>query len=205
MLGAIGSNLMSLLRLLTPSEVSKLTDEAVDRIGINSSEGVSVGLELNHGSKQQQDSFKDQTHEAKILPFNQVVDELPLQQGALEQQAVAAASKVSTKDKEEFLLRSLHIKKKRKKVSGGENFSDNYAEEEEEAAELKAKSIVEEVSSTIFLLQEKAKIRTSQLKLMKQEAVKSYRTQAAIDTAHEDKEDLTQSSSSGILINKRQF
>ncbi len=203
MLGAIGSNLMSLLRLLTPHEVTTLTHEAEAKDRFNAQIGVSVGLDLSDETKREdlfQDNLskKETSKEAKILPFNQ---EHQLALGSQETQASTVVKKLTRKQKEELLLRSLNIKKKKKRVVGGEDFDEDYDDEDRP----KKRNPEDDMSSTVFLISEKAKIKQSQMKLTEQEAIKSYRTQAAIDTSHEDKEDLTQSSSSGILVNKRQF
>jgi hypothetical protein len=199
MLGGIGSNILSYLRFLTPSQVHKLTVEALTRGSICPEEEVAVGMDFKHGEQNQEQLLREKNKLAQILPFNQNTDGYSKKKSneELQQEAANRFDSLTLKQKEEFILKSLNIhkKKKKKKVVGGEDF-----EEEAESIEVE-----EELSSTAFLIQEKAKIRQSQLKLSEQTALKSYRTQAAIDTAHEDKEDLTQSSSSGILINKRQF
>jgi hypothetical protein len=199
MLGGIGSNILSFLRFLTPSQVHKLTVEALTRGSICPEEEVAVGMDFKHGEQNQEQLLREKNKAAKILPFNQKSEGYSKKKSAeeLQQEAAQRFDGLTLKQKEEFILKSLNIhkKKKNKKVVGGEDF-----EEETEVEEIE-----EELSSTAFLIQEKAKIRQSQLKLSEQTALKSYRTQAAVDTAHEDKEDLTQSSSSGILINKRQF
>ena len=197
MLGGIGSNILSFLRLLTPSQVQKLTVEALTRGSICPEEEVAVGMDFKHGEQNQEQLLREKNKAAKILPFHQKSESYTKKKTAeeLQQEAAHRFDGLTLKQKEEFILKSLNIHKKKKKVVGGEDFED----------ETEVVEVEEELSSTAFLIQEKAKIRQSQLKLSEQTALKSYRTQAAVDTAHEDKEDLTQSSSSGILINKRQF
>lgn len=194
MSSTMGSSLLHLLRILTPFEVGRLTSALIEKQNRAEPAVESVAENLVTETALQ-DSTVEVQGQAKILAFNET-EATPISESTIAQQEAV----VSVEKHNQFLAK-LGIKKKTKKlfkkVVGGEDFED----EEEENQKPK----VEEVSTTVFLLQEKEKIKKSQLKLVGQNALKTYRTQAAIDTSHEDKEDLSQSSSSGILVNKRQF
>lgn len=183
------SGLLQLLRILTPYEVVRLTTDLQERKKRHEAPRaenlVSVAIQENTVTENIQDN------QAKILAFNEVVV-------TQEQQATQEAARAV--QKEDKFLSKLGLKKKTRKpkVVGGD-----YEEDLDDDDVPKVKE--EQISTTIFLLQEKEKIRKSHLKLVGQDALKNYRTQAAVDTTHEDKEDLSQSSSSGILVNKRQF
>lgn len=194
-MSAMGTNLLQLLRTLTPFEVGRLTsalDEKNKRQDAqNQFNAENTQVESALETKEPELVLEEQNGQAKILPFNEMA--------ATE----TASNKIANIEKHDKFLAKLGLKKKvrkpAKKVVGGEDFEDENEDDENSVPQ------EEQVSTTIFLLQEKEKIRKSQLKLVGQDALKTYRTQAAIDTSHEDKEDLSQSSSSGILVNKRQF
>lgn len=191
MSATMGSSLLNLLRILTPFEVERLTSQlGVRKVKRDSLDAeaklIAESVVADSVVSSPEPEVVDEG-QAKILAFNETATREVTEEAAV---ANVAHDKFLSK-----LGLKKQIKKTSRKVVGGEDFEDE--------DEIKPKE--EQVSTTIFLLQEKEKIKKSQLKLVGQDALKTYRIQAAIDTSHEDKEDLSQSSSSGILVNKRQF
>lgn len=188
MSSTMGSSLLNLLRILTPFEVERLTSQlGVRKVKRDLEEKLIAESVVEEAAPVSVPTEVVDDGHAKILAFNETAA-----------RDLAKEASVANVAHDKFLSKlglKKQVKKTSRKVVGGEDFDD----------EDEAKPKEEQVSTTIFLLQEKEKIKKSQLKLVGQDALKTYRTQAAIDTSHEDKEDLSQSSSSGILVNKRQF
>lgn len=199
MLGPIGSNLMSFLRLLTPYEVERLTKKAAEKSEVHSKTDAGVDLSTSLDNSQipydgQSSAHKDQQETgAKIIPFGQE----QIQKSA-EVQSSSGTDEVSDQQSLKILLKKKNNKKAKlkKKVVGLELF-----EEEDEEDVVKEPEITE----TEFIFSQKEKLKQSNLKMIGKEAINSYHKQASIDTGYEDTTDLSQSSSTGILVNKRQF
>lgn len=194
MLGPIGSNLMNFLRLLTPYEVNRLTQRAQEKESIQSKIESSVDLSTSLDSSNvpydnlNKDQSASNSEGAKILAFDH---------GEANQKAKTEIHAGPEQANLKVLLQNKKAKKSRlkKKVSG----LDFIEEEEEEVVE------TVEITETEFLVSQKEKLKNSNLKMIGKEAITSYRKQASVDTSHEDTTDLSQSSTTGILVNKRQF
>lgn len=198
MLGPIGSEIMSIFRLLSPDEIDNyIVDRKVSRI-----EGTltATGEELAHDSSKQ--FYKKAPHEnpaqeedinveqqAKIIPLH------PQQEQKEQPQRESKATKLHSEQENNGNLSSLGI------LSAG----DIRRQEEKRLKEEKSKKD----SATVFLLKEREKMRTSKKRITEQVAMKTYQMNAAIDLTQleEDYEEEQNGGidHKGILVDKKQF
>jgi hypothetical protein len=208
MLGPIGSNLMTILRVLTPNEIHRYSEEEIGEAGIeiqamaagaedfSTSQHESGSRSTKSPNKQTlNDVEEDEELKAKIIPINEKVKkELSLEVERIEKlQAEKAYSGKSSGLESIGVLSSSQmneIEAKRKRLE------DDQKE-----------------STTVFILNQRAKLKSSQGKLAEQAAILQYRKNASQEIIRHDKsqDELDDDSeprsmdSCGILVNKKHY
>lgn len=216
MFGPIGSELMSIFRLLSPEEIDKyIVDNS--RVGKMQGTLAAGGEGMNFDSKDsnlaehQKEKFNKE-QKAKIIPIADYQDETPSKKGNTLQVSVA-----QTKEN----LDPIPINKKMQQATTSQSSSASKTDLESIGVlsantikDIESKRIADENankdSATVFLLKQRQKMRESKKKLIYQQAHKQYKTNAAQEFYAESDEDLfseeSQSDSSkGILVNKKHY
>lgn len=172
---AAASILTDVLRILTPEEISELTTSS------SSSNRVELTDLLNQFEDGDEVYFGEVEDEggAKILPFNakKEVDETPA-----EDEIIYSAGPAVCEYLEHYL----------KKLEMGNTAISKSGEK---------------VETSVFILKEKERFKYVQSKLKQKEVMGLYMKNANVDIEQEKtlKDDLSKSSRSGVLINKKQF
>lgn len=208
MIGPVSNSLMHLLRILTPYEINRLTQEVESKRKHDEELSLSTSIDLDIGKKELQTNISMQDmglldltkgqSQAKILPF----DNPELKEEKKEQKEKQIQKQLRAEEENSFLdVLKIHPKKSKAKIRKKIANSDYYYEDEE----LPSEAEEDQVSTSIFLLEQREKIRKSNSRLSGKEAVNVYKKQASVDVKNESKDDLSESSATGILVNKRQF
>jgi hypothetical protein len=198
MLGPMGSTIISILRVLTPSEIDRYTeDQVVPENAIKIASGAE-GFEPDSSSSRSHQSFRNKDeegknleskdyeveHEAQIIPINASVkieskpDHIPDNAEPREELSglavVGIESKQALKDKENLRLEREDSKKE---------------------------------STSVFILNQRERLKRSQNKLVGQAAILEYQKSATQEmlNSNDDDEDSKVSGASGILINKKHY
>lgn len=194
MLGPIGSEIMSIFRLLSPHEIDKyIVEEKADSYKVGqtnavAANGESINLSTDNTGTDllDDDSSKKfpKDHEAKIIPLHSDDDNekekkrlsSEINKGdSLESIGVLSASKIKEIEKE-------RLERERKKKD----------------------------SATVFILKERERMRNAKRKMIEQIALKSYQensSQEFLEATEEELEndDLNVNDIKGILLNKKHF
>lgn len=202
MLGPIGSEIMSIFRLLSPDEIGTyIVENKVSKI-----EGTmtATGEELSYDSSKQfidrkkeapdEEQSIDVEKQAKIIPLHAYKEEQQHSEHHQEQQGLKQKENNNHPSQASGALDSIGIL----------SASQIQQQEKERLEKEKAK----EDSITVFLLKEREKMRKSKQKITEQTAMKVYKSSAAVDlNIEEDYEDEESSSHDmrGILVNKKHF
>ena len=214
MLGPMGSTIISILRVLTPSEIDRYTEEHSVVESVNGQVGkIASGAEgfepSDFSSSQkfsqaqkdnQQHNEVELEHEAKIIPINSSIEiehkpldiPVPVKEIELEE-----ADGKSTNNNSNILnaLESIGIEPKKTLRRKEERKRDQENAKKE--------------STSIFILNEREKLKESQNKLAGQAAILEYKKSATQEitnsNAKDNKKEKCSSSSSGILINKKHY
>lgn len=177
----------TILRMLTPSEVQELTasssGEAFSSLTDMMLERIHSALPASHKKKEEA---------AKILPFEKPVassapDEIDQRFQAFEERSASASERQQ--------------EAKRKAMDAHVHFSGtSVAFEEEEVIE-------EQIETSVFILAEQRKLKKSQKRLKGQEVLQLYQKNAAVSVEQEKQanQDMSKSTNSGILINKKRY
>ena len=188
MLGPLGSTLMSIMRVLTPSEIERYAHEVVsaEEAKVMSIAAGAEGYEMLSDSHLEHGSGG---HKAKIIPINEAAEK---ELKELEEPDLEKPKKQAKKS--DNSLGSLGI------LSAGEL-------NEQEAKKKKLNDSKKE-STSIFILNQRERLKKSQNKLAGQAAILEYKKSASqemiqSDNTHDDEEKV--SGSSGILINKKHY
>ncbi len=210
MLGPIGSEVMSIFRLLSPHAIDEyIVEDTVARV-----EGAktATGEELPHDSSKQfyskgerqqapsepQEAF-DVDKPAKIVPLNEYRE----------------AKKEELKQ-EYSQQSSLHQEQEKPRQGSKSALGDigilSAAQIRAQEEERLRKERANEDSMTVFLLKEREKMRRSKQRITSQVALKTYQSNAAVDLNiqedefDEDDEDKNKGNDMrGILVNKKQY
>lgn len=219
MLGPIGSNLMSILRVLTPSEIDRYSDDV-----LNSAEpevhAVAAGAENLSMSYKEHDTApreaykqflgaaEEDEQKAKIIPINEEAKkELSLLDDSPDQ---------SDQDDGENHAHN-NFKTQQENSSGSSGLESigvlsksqlQAIEEQKQKQENDKKE-----STTVFILNQREKLKKSQTKLTEQAAILQYKKSASHEIIrHEIGEDdldeeaeASSMGSCGILINKKHY
>ncbi len=208
MLGPMGSTIMSILRVLTPSEIERYTDSIYEEGQVTKIAAGAEGFEpFDHPREKftpklvpsvEDESDEPSSNEdtsqtkAKIIPINETIK--------LENIPIAIQHLPEKKDKN-----LNHDKKKSMNTLRdlGLKSSKEILDEQRLIQEIKNQS---KDSTSVFLLTEREKLRESKEKISSLMAIFEYRksaTQELMTKDPEEEEEYTISGSSGILINTK--
>lgn len=200
MLGPIGSEIMSIFRLLSPDEIDKyIVEEKADGYRTGETSAIAAnghGMALSPEHSGSMSDFTDsgsfpKDHQAKIIPLKK------------------------EDSKREAPPKDLH----NHHPSGGQERGDEQLEsvgilssgkiKQIEAERLREENSKKE-SATVFLLKERERMRAAKKKLIEQVAIKSYQTNSSqefYDEVEDDSDEGEESSNDlkGILLNKRHY
>lgn len=214
MLGPIGSELMSIFRLLTPAEIDRYLDHSAKSRKIEGTMAANgqelvfdehdpAFVDVNQKDKKQKFSKE---HQAEIIPLHpdQEEDHDNLQNFKEAEELEQDSSDIEVDSQ----LEQAEKLKNKLKANGLESIgilsaaSLRKIEEDRLKSESKKRD-----STTAFLIKQREKMRSSKRRLIEQHAYKSYQSNAAqefYDTEESiDEEDSL--STKGILVNKKQF
>jgi hypothetical protein len=216
MLGPIGANLMSILRVLTPSEIDMYSEVhedivqpmAVGAEDIHYNEHASNPEEeyrrkLNKKSDDSDDSEQEDSEKAKIIPINKKVEQELSENGEFFEQ------KQSQK---------LEIPEDKRVLSSPGDISLN-------AIGILSKSQIQELerekqrnenrkkdSTSVFILNQREQLKQSRMRLVEQKAIAQYQKNASAEIISKDvsvddveEEQMRDSCSKGILVNKKHY
>jgi hypothetical protein len=219
MFGPIGSDIMSIFRLLSPAEIDKYIEaKKVQKIsGSMAASGESLSFD-EHGSHTGEDQLRsklsEQAESAEVIPINKNI-KLPS-----EDQSSEAGQETEHEGKPEFQNEFTQHKLISPEVNSTE--TSRPKSDLEKMGVLSASTLrlqelnrlEEELqgrdSTTAFLIKEREKMRKSKMRLVEQHAYKVYKknaNQELIDSSQELEEDEEEVSNStkGILINKKHY
>jgi len=231
MAGIFGANTISALRLLSPSEISRIT-------GVNSKKKVNSSGQIvsdedgtlisADGSKNTNQSAEERNNVLYLKKENQ--NEADKKEDSYKDKKVNQTSTSSSssssikgnqtnkkiskeggkKDGHEDLIHNQLGQPTNSKANNSLEMAGIYSAEkirlEEETKRKKEKEKENEDSSTIFLLKEKDKVKESQKKLKIKEVLESYKNNANMDlNKNSDDDDLSKYENQGILLNKKQY
>ncbi len=214
MLGPIGSEIMRLFRLLSPDEIDKyIVRDNVKEVQSSqqmAANGESMQFNSEDAKAHNNKSFpKDD--QAKIIPFNEEAKkELESRTGPNAQEYNDSRENVQNPTKPEINTRVHKVSHQEGDSSGLESIGVLSAKQikELEAQRLKKENENKD-SATVFLLKERHKMRQSKKRLIEQQALKQYQTNAAQEFHDEvfDEEtgELANADLKGILLNKKHY
>lgn len=214
MLGPIGADLMSILKVLTPSEIdlySETEEEvvaqsmAVGAENINYDEHApSAGRDYkNKGQHESDNAEDDELEKAKIIPINKKVEQELSENGEFFEEKQEL--KIS---KEKKIL----INSEKNSLNAIGILSKNQQKEIEDERRKKENS--KKDSTSVFILNQRNKLKQSQMKLIEQKAIRQYQQNASAEILAvreiseneiEEDQEIRDSSSKGILVNKRHY
>ena len=214
MLGPIGANLMSILKVLTPSDIdvysSKIEEEEVlIRPLAVGAEGVNYGGTSSSSGDQpkknlvsENDTEEHNLEKAKIIPLNQKI-----------------AEELEAKLSEEIYAQKIKIDQNLKVnvspgQSGGNSLSAlgilSQSDQYELDKEKQRKENEEKESTSVFILNQRDVLKKSRMRLVEQKAIAQYQKNSNSDFALKEQsegeeEESQENGSKGILVNKRHY
>ena len=234
MLGPMGSHLMSILQVLTPAEIDLYTKKArekfvrapmaagAEELDISYSGGNYAERYPSSGSEEKDEGNTHQDAPDTKDESSQLAKIIPLHQN-FETQTVSYESEELARDFTQNLDQNIN----HDVSQADEDFSKNAKEKNElesigvySADTIRKKRIQEsdekrrsQPSASVFLINERKKMQSSQNKLREQTALKNYQKNAYVDTVKReidldddlDREIDNSTGVAGILVNKRQF
>ncbi len=216
MAGVFGAHVLQALKLLTPMELDRLTDalttsEKVKKVSVVSEDGaVDVDAhdldeqsEKQEGEQGESDDLSE--FEAQVLPFRKK-SQSGIAEGSTDDEEEAILLKEEEKPNEDPRDGAVPIPTHpgvaaESRLEKAGIYSHERMMLEKQEAEKKEKD--KRPSTTVFILSEKEKTKRSQSKLQGQVARAVYATQAAVDVANADKEDMSKSTVQGVLLDKK--
>jgi hypothetical protein len=218
MLGPIGANVMRILRVLTPHDLTRLTELASHKKEKKVAASQNTELKLdNKALEGQQQSGKEQAKEnegknPKVIPLfkdaEQSQEEEVVYKRVVGESFVEGQNLEKIEEEVKAKVLAKQSKNKNAKESRLESLGVLSKEALQEIEEEKEKKIKEKKpTSTVFLLTQRDKLRHSNHKIFGQTAVKSYKVSASLDVKVEEKleEEGKANFTSGILLDKKQF
>ncbi len=208
MLEPIGAAVMKMLRVLTPDGVEKLTQLAQLKKEQKASTAMKVNVEdtgqrFVESFEEKKKRKQDQKHERedeyapKVIPLHQEEDE--------EEYQVQARAVGSSYEMAQPVDSKPVFSHGNKLESIGVLSNDKLVEIEKRRQE---KEKAKEPSAAVFILEERNKLNSANKKISGQSAMKNYKSSVTSfenSPEEEDGEAPKASSSSGILLNKKQF
>lgn len=208
MLGPIGASLMSIMRVLTPAEIE---------LYIQRSSDTKVVAPIAVGAEGESSDYIDDPPKEIDIKYNQqqaqdneetceVIELYPDNFERVEQEVVYDGDNYQSDD-----LRHKELSQNSSELESiGIYSAATIAEKEKERAEEKKKATP---SASVFLINERLKLKNSQQKLKEQIAIKNYNKNNVIQLKAKDstyelddtsEEEISKNSITGILINKKQ-
>jgi len=199
MLGPMGSTIISILRVLTPGEIDRYTEsvEAQETVDIKIAAGAEGFEPTSHRDqskspmpssvpKDEPEVISDD-NQAKIIPINQEVRE-EFERLGQDRPSLPRFEQSRNDNLEIIGIDSNHSRNEKNRLR---------IEEEDSKKE----------STTVFILNQREKLKRSQNKLAGQAAIIEYRKSSSQEIYKTDEEDEehSPSGSTGILINKKQY
>lgn len=215
MLGPIGANLMSILKVLTPSEIDLYSETYEDSVaqhmavgaeniqydGHNSSSANDYKKKLSRPGEDTTSEEEEDLEKAKIIPINKKVEqELSKRDESFKQKLEIPQSIKASSSTDNNSLNAIGILSKNQQLE---------IEEKRRKQENESKD-----STSVFILNQREKLKQSRMKLVEQKAIMQYQKNAsaeiltAKDSSDEDYDDdgeVRDNSSKGILVNKRHY
>ena len=209
--GPLGSKIMSILRVLTPDEIDRYIEEVNTKselalkvaVGAEDFEAMPLGIDdkalikkaAEKASLKTTNDERDQISKAKIIPINKSVED-HLNKKRLESNKKKVGKKKATQKKPKGGLESVGILSAEKLKEESKKRQDDEESEKE--------------STSIFILNQKEILKSSQDKLAAQDGILLYRRSAAQETGSANSENtedknLQAFGSCGILINKKHY
>ncbi len=178
-----------ILRFITPDEIEEMTS--------SSSGGAQVSLTsiaLKRIASFDEEDKEEDDGGAKILPFTTGAKKERHQRDSIDEEIESFEKRTVEADKRREDAKRLATERNVHFSSGGVAF------EEEEVVD-------EKLDTSVFILAEQRKLKKSQEKLKVKEVIGLYQKNAAVSVEQEKKinEDMSKSTYSGVLINRRRF
>lgn len=219
MLGPIGSNLMSILRVLTPSEIDMYSEEEetiVQPMAVGaeqfSYEDSKTTLEEQYRHKLSEQSEEGAEQEdadpkkAKIIPINKKVEQQISEDGEFFEPKTPEKLGIPNES------RNLASPADNSLNAIGILSKDQIAQIEEDK---RKKENSKKDSTSVFILNQRENLKQSRMKMVEQKAIAQYKKNASAeiflnkDVSVEDEIDedseMRESGSKGILVNKRHY
>jgi hypothetical protein len=214
MLGPIGSELMSIFRLLSPEEIDKyVVNKTVRKVAGSMAAGgesMEFNTEDSNLGEFQKEKFNKEK-KAKIIPISDYQEE----EATPDKKAKHSFTEEKIATVEQFPInKKLETTKERKPSHGNSDLESIGVLSANTIKDIESQRLAEENSqkdsTTVFLLKQRQIMRDSKKKMIEQQAHKQYKTNAAQEFYVQTEEDILseepqQDASKGILVNKKQY
>lgn len=224
MLGPIGANLMSILKVLTPSEIDMYSELQEDKIV----QPVAVGAEdiqYESGSSHLKEEYqaqlaKEKGQEEQLEATEEKAKIIPINKKAKEELDRIDEEMSSNSQKEQHDENPRHKAQGQSQVSSHDDDNELntigiYSSQQmrDHQRQLQEQEAKKKESTSVFILNQRAALKNSRSKMIEQKAIQQYQKNSATDmlTKEVTEEDLADdaemrdSNSKGILLNKRHF
>ncbi len=199
----VTSILMDVLRIITPDEIGELTNMTTSDYRVPLTGIIEKKVSGNFINHDHEDEKK-----AKIIPLNENKESTEFQEikpniERVEEIANSLSSEIIKEDKPtDSQPATKDIFKNHEASNISELLTPETANKKENSRQKESES---DFSSTVFILNEHAKSQKNQKKLKEIEVYGLYKKTASVSIEQEKKlkDDLSKSSSSGILVNKK--
>lgn len=209
MFGPVGSQIMSIFKLLSPEEI----DSYIVREGVNKVEGsmAAGGEQLSFNSAHTQDGNTEDKDEkldtdskAEIIPISEFQKKEVMGESASGETQANAEVKDIRESNPEVPTPSENVRGSSVLESMGILSAATLKKQEMERLEAERKK---RDSATVFLLKERQKMRDSKKRLIEQQAISTYNKKSNEDYAatNNDEDEEISADSRGILVNKTQY
>jgi len=230
-LGMFAANVMTVMKTLTPLEITRLTEASIvnkdlekKKLKLGTSSGASAVATPD--SELSAHATTTDSLTGKVIPFNKNVEESQGGEEDSEEEKAKSKAKGSTdpSSRPKIVAKGEKKKKSPKRNQGQRSRSSTLemTQEEEKLEKLgiaSRASLMEQheedarresedsVSTSVFIIEQKEKLKEVRNNLKKIEIMKRYEDEASVNVEQEkvENEDLTRSSQTGILINKKQY
>lgn len=211
MLGPIGSEIMSIFRLLSPEEIEKYIQRKksrkVEGAKVVGGQAMSFDDSPPHSPDQETSKKFPKNHQAEIIPISQLKEKSSGEEEFQEEETAEFAN-IHENNQDEAQAQIARAQQTASKLESIGILSAATIKEQE-AKRLKEEKSKQD-STTVFLLKERQKMRESKKKLVGQKAIKSYQVQSAQEFYEESDDDLLEddlqnNDLKGILLNKRHY
>lgn len=225
------ANVMTVMKTLTPLEITRLTEDSIvnkdlekKKLKLRASSGASAVATPEAELSAHATTTDSLT--GKVIPFNKNIEENQGGEEDPDEEKGKSKAKGNTNpsSKPKIVAKGEKKKKGPKRNQGlrSRHSSLEMTQEEEKLEKLGIASRTslmeqheqdlrreseESVSTSVFIIEQKEKLKEVRNNLKKIEVMKLYEDEASVNVEQErvENEDLTRSSQTGILINKKQY